>query len=292
MPDLHDKQLHRFAQLIEQTTFRKIFFFWLCMVFIFAGIYFTFILINDQAILYRNEPVPRSVKGFFDMVYFSFMTSAPSGYGDIIPFGWVRMFAIMEVVCGFIILGIFISKLVSTKQDLIIEELYNISFDEKINKIRSALYLLRGDFRRMNEKCIIETYNAGNAKTFWVSLTTLDTLLSDSQRLVCRQHQHLKEIDPLRLELLFNSIDMTLNKLIAVVEKLESKNISWRTKAATDRIESIIHRLKELTEHYHLRSINAQTQEKIAITKELMERLSALRSTSQTEKLGTTNLIS
>lgn len=277
MPDILDRQLHRFAQLIDKTTFRQIFTFWLCMVFTFAGIYFTFILFNDHAILYRNEPVQRSVKGFFDMVYFSFMTSAPSGYGDIIPFGWVRLFAILEVVCGFIILGIFISKLVSTKQDIIIEELYHISFDEKINKIRSALYLLRGDFRRMNDKWIVETYNAGNAKTLWVSLTTLDTLLDDAKRLVCRQHHHLKEIEPLRLELLFNSIDMTLNKLISVIGRLDSKNVTWRKDAVLDRLDSVTRHLNELTRHYTQRSVSAKTKEKIVITEELAERLSHLR---------------
>jgi voltage-gated potassium channel Kch len=49
----------------------------------------------------------KSIGSFFDSLYFSVMTIATVGYGDIAPTRWTsRIFAIEEILSGILLLGV------------------------------------------------------------------------------------------------------------------------------------------------------------------------------------------
>ena len=53
--------------------------------------------------------------GLSDAIYFSVVTEATLGYGDIRPVGWSRGLACLQVTIGLILAGLFVAKLTSAK---------------------------------------------------------------------------------------------------------------------------------------------------------------------------------
>ncbi len=78
-----------------------------------------------------------------DSIYFSFVTATTTGFGDFLPQGWFKLIVIAEVICGLLLLALVTSKLVSIKQDILLKEIYDMSFYERINRLRSGLLLFR-----------------------------------------------------------------------------------------------------------------------------------------------------
>ena len=66
---------------------------------------------QGKQIVFRFDPL--SHRGFEQMLYFSFVTIASLGYGDITPLGPARMFAAVEGMAGQFYIAVLIARLVS-----------------------------------------------------------------------------------------------------------------------------------------------------------------------------------
>lgn len=78
----------------------------------FANLYSLIEAITPGSYLYAIDP--GTLLGFTDLIYFSFVTLATLGYGDIVPMtAQARSLAVMEAIIGALYLAILISKLVS-----------------------------------------------------------------------------------------------------------------------------------------------------------------------------------
>ena len=70
-------------------------------------------MIPDAFVFSAGPPASRSMQGF-TALYFSLITLATVGYGDIVPVaGVVRMLAAMEAIVGMFYVALLISRLVS-----------------------------------------------------------------------------------------------------------------------------------------------------------------------------------
>jgi hypothetical protein len=85
---------------------------YLLMGFFWANIY---VLVDDPKIRAFSHSGPDGGSlGFFDALYFSFMTLTTAGYGDIVPLSRpARSMATLEAICGVLYLAVLISRLVS-----------------------------------------------------------------------------------------------------------------------------------------------------------------------------------
>jgi hypothetical protein len=77
--------------------------------------------------------------GFLDALYFSVVTIASLGYGDIRPEGWARLLVGLEVVAGLSYFGLIVAKVSSLKQDYILKRMYGEAVDEKLAGLTSQL---------------------------------------------------------------------------------------------------------------------------------------------------------
>jgi hypothetical protein len=78
----------------------------------FASLYHLTYLITSGSFYYGVDP--SVVLSFSDFMYFSFVTLATLGYGDIIPItAQARSFAILEAITGAFYLAVLIAKIVS-----------------------------------------------------------------------------------------------------------------------------------------------------------------------------------
>jgi hypothetical protein len=76
---------------------------------------------------------------FLECVHFSVVTIATLGYGDFRPQSYGRLVADIEVVLGIVLMGVFISRLVSRQQDRMMKRLVRGQLNAEIQDFREQL---------------------------------------------------------------------------------------------------------------------------------------------------------
>ncbi len=222
---------HRFLDILDRLSFGKIFLLWVLMIVVFGLVFFILSLDEGNALLYQGKVIDKSIKGIFDSVYYSFITATTTGYGDITPQGLSRLFAIIEVLFGVIVSGIILSKLVSVKQEVILEEIYNISYEEVVDRLKNGLYLFRSDVNRTLEKIELGTIKKREVKDLWILFSGLDNSLTNIRNFMIppkTDSLYSKKLDTLKLELLLNSIKLSMKKINEFIKSVKSHELEWR----------------------------------------------------------------
>lgn len=233
-----------FTTWIDQLTFMRIFFLWTGIIMLFGLVYF--FASGDTSYLYYNAHQTR-VTTLYDSVYFSFITATTTGFGDIIPVGMFKSIAIMQVVCGMLLLALVTSKLVSIKQDVIMSEIYEISFNERINRIRSSFLLFRQNVGKIIDKIEEGFIRTREIHEIYTYLTPLEDSLHQVEILINRsgKHHFIKEIDEVSTELICNSMIHSFQKLLELINGMNKHQLAWKR----DVTLQIIERSIATTEH-------------------------------------------
>ena len=213
---------------LDKVTFLHILGIWLSVVFAFAVIYF--FLPTKTSFLYsvlQKQPIA----SFLDALHFSFMSAATVSFGNLLPFGYFKLISMVEILFAFLLLAVVTSKLVSIKQDIILGELYEISFDERVNQIRSNLLLFRQNLDRLMAKIEEKSFQRRQIEGVHTHITSLEDVLGEIRTLVTKQgHYHfIKHIDSVNAELIFNSIVASFERLGELLEIMNKKKITWKT---------------------------------------------------------------
>ncbi len=265
-----------FLDLVDKTSFKKLILIWIIMIVGFGMLYFFVSFSSSNSLLYGDAPIKHSIEGLFDSVYFSFITATTLGYGDITPQGFLKLFSILEAVLGLLIFGIVISKLMGTKQDAVLDEIYDIAFEENIDRLRSALYLFREDVNKVIAKIEHRTITKQEVNDMWMMMTTFDTALLDIYKTLCPLRRNMKEyykkVEGVRLELLFNSIRLSLSKLQELVVLLEENRVNWKNSTIMGSITADIGIISNILTYYKdNESIDKKNSEKLDEIKKVKE---------------------
>ncbi len=261
----------RVYKFFERTTFSQIFAVWILSMVLFAGIFYFVTFNPENTIMYLDEPITHDLHGFWTVVYFSFITATTAGFGDIIPLGISKYIAVFEMIVGLVIFGLVISKLVSVKQEVILEEIYNISFEERINRLRSALYLYRADVSKAIDKIDSNVITKQEVSDMWITLTALDVTLTDIVRLMTggvkkQNNDYIKRLDKFSTDLLLNSIELSLGRTRDLFQHLNINGYGWKTESISENTASIISTIEAMLVHYRTRSINKNLRAKFRDT--------------------------
>ncbi len=239
--------------LFERTTFLQCFMFWLGWILFFGVLYYFLSFSPQHALLDTKKPLPSGISGLATAEYFSFITALSVGYGDVTPTGLSRFLSVFEAVTALLLVGIIVSKLVSVKQEQILEEVYDISFEERVNRLRSGLYLFRADAHKVIERVQAKQITKREISDLWLITLTLDTSLHDIYKLVTQKktnESYIKTLDPLNLELLLNSMELSLAKLQDMLDVLNVHNLDWRVPMTIESINAIINTTEVLSSYY------------------------------------------
>jgi len=236
----------RFRVWLDKLTFPRIFLIWTFVILVFAFGYHFFSNGNNH-LLYNvfNRPV----NSIIDTIYFSFIIATSTGFGDIVPMGAFKIISVFEVIFGLMLLAFVTSKLVSLKQDIIINEIYDISFQERINRLRSSLLVFRQNLNRFISKA--EDGNITRLMILDISshISLLkDVLIEVSSLISTKKGYYTKKIDPLNTELIFNSILQSYDKINELTTILNEKKIDWKKSKNLNTIKSSIDFNNELFE--------------------------------------------
>ncbi len=239
---------NRLNYYFDKLTFLDIFMLWAIVVMGFGFIYYFFS--SSYSYLYstlQHSPVTR----FFDYIYFSFITATTTGFGDIIPLGNFKVVAVFQVIFGLLLLAVVTSKLVSIKQDIILSEVYEISFYEKINRLRSSLLLFRQTISRLLPRIEEKTITKRELHDLYIYIAPLVDTLHEIEQIVEKPDEDVvftKVVDPVNTELIFSSIIHSFEKLHELIVALNHTKQEWRHDITLGMIHKVIQSNKVLFE--------------------------------------------
>jgi len=228
-----------FTTWIDKLTFLRIFLIWTSIVAVFGLLYFFLSTDGSHLLLSQSK---EQVSGLLDHVYFSFVTATTTGFGDIIPTGAFKIIAIFEVVFGLMLLAFVTSKLVSIKQDIILNEVYEISFNEKINRVRSSLLLFRQNIGRIIDRVEGNSIRKREVSELYTHISSFEDILNEIKNLVDTPEKHYfkKVVDPLNTELIFNGILQSFERIIELMHVLDRHGLEWRRELTISLINRCI----------------------------------------------------
>lgn len=237
---------------LPKTSFSELFGLWILVILFFGVLYFLFLSSDVGYLMYDGQKIQPDLKGFGNSIYYSFITATATGYGDIVPFGLLKFIVIIEVIVGLLFFGTIISKLVSSKQEIILEELYEISFEDRVNKIHSNLSSYRKDIKSQLIKLNEGLLTNREIGRLWLNFLYLDEELIKSLKILYpldKSQEYVKIIDDEKIEILVYSLDNSLNVTISFLEKLNEYEIKWHHAKNMSTLDSIKTSLEHVLEH-------------------------------------------
>jgi hypothetical protein len=250
----------------DKFGFMHILIIWISIVALF-GVLYAILSTDYSHLIYTKTGEP--VQDITQQIYFSFITATTTGFGDIVPVGYFKILSVFEVVFGFLLLAFVTSKLVSIKQNVILNEIYDISFRERINRLRSSLLVFRQNVNRLINNIESGIARKREINDVYIYISSFEDTLNDVANLLTPKSQNVftKAIDPLNAELVFNSVLQSFEKIHELIILMEQNKLDWRRdvtvelimrcKGVTDNLFAVLNSNKNISEKA-LSDLNAQ----------------------------------
>lgn len=246
----------KLVRIIDRATFKEVLLFWLVFMVALGFVYFFLTLFFDT-VLYRGKVVQPGIESFFLMQYFSFITavSASQGYGDIFPLGLARFVAVVEAVTGLLLFGMLIAKLVSVKQEVILEEVYSISHDEKLSRVRSMINQFSIEMNKVMDKVHQGMITKRSIKESWVHFYSLSKALQDLNQLIFNpkreSSEYVKTLDFNQLDLLIVGMTSSVQKAVQFFDLVDQRKLELDREHVAETLSTIYGSLRLFVDHYH-----------------------------------------
>jgi hypothetical protein len=143
----------RWLEALASSSFGTMLVIWLTLVLGCAAVYWALGLCCDS-LKEGTDPVPATLDGLLTAIYFSCITATSVGYGDVVPVGLARLLAVTESAAGLVIFGCVISKLVSRRQELLVEEIHDLAFEDQLGRVRTNLHLVLAELQTLSGDCV------------------------------------------------------------------------------------------------------------------------------------------
>lgn len=208
-------------------------------IIMFFGVIFHYSATDTSYLLHYSG---NKVDELPDAIYFSFVSATSIGYGDIIPIGLFKILAILDVIFGLSFLAILASKLISLKQNVILSEIYDISFHERINKIRSSLLVFRQNISRLIYRLDEGKIKRKEIKELYSHMLPLEIAINEVSTIIGKNEENFftKNIDSLNAEIIFTSVLSSVEKITELIAVLNNKNPEWRKDLTLAQLENCI----------------------------------------------------
>ena len=246
---MQKKRTTRFDQnrlfvIFDRLTFLDILIIWSSIVVLFGLIYF---FLADTSSYLFSTITKAPVEGLLDPIYFSFITSTSTGFGDIVPMGSFKIISIVEVIFGLLLLAFVTFKLLSIKQDVLLNDIYELSFHDRVNTMRSSMLAFRQNMNRMTHKIEEDYISRREITELYNALSPFENILKDLLHLMKKRDNNFsKRIDALNTEILFNSVLQSFRRISGLVNAMDKHELDWRTDMTLNLINYCIQLNKKL----------------------------------------------
>ena len=213
---------------------------WIGLIIAFAGAYFGLSYVPGHGSL-AIEAAGDAASRFLTALYFSVITGATVGYGDVLPLGFSRALAAIEGLVSFVLLAMFVSRVASRKQDAAISDIHSLAQDSLFNNFRQELFIARKDL-----DAILEKVENGDplVERDWKNVRTafrqMHTQIDNVPQLYTAG-QKGGRIDADHEQLVLDSVERSLRRAREVIVILETKGISCRSdQKCMSELESLV----------------------------------------------------
>ncbi len=241
----------RAIESFTNTSYRQLLLVWMGMVLVFALTYFSLSFRGSNNGIIALEGMS-ALRKLGNALYFSTITSTTVGYGDLVPHGLAKFVAAVQSLSGLFISGIFVAKLVSYRQEITLDRVYRLTFEDVFYNTREGLFIIRKDFDR-----IIQHMTSGQtvADHDWENIAIAcrhaQTLLEGIPDFYS-QNPHLYTIDAKREYLLLDAVCRTVARLHHLLVTFDQQALDWRThRIAAEEITGLHHVIKQYIAPWH-----------------------------------------
>lgn len=157
-------------------------------------------------------------------LYFSIVTVTTVGYGDFVPHGFSKTLAGVEAVFGFFVFAVFMTKLVSRKNEMLTTEMHTAMFETKFHLTREGFFTIRKDF-----DAVIRD-SEENGKLLEDDWDKLAIAYWEGQRLfegIPAFYGGHGIIGKKRERLLVEAVHRTMERLLRMLQILSKNKINW-----------------------------------------------------------------
>ena len=194
-------------ELVQFISVRGWFTIWLATI-LFSAIGYLILSLTTEAhgVVSSN---PEKTVGFPDCLYFSLVTITTLGFGDLAPLGVSRLIAVVEAVIGVFVVGALVSKVLSKRTEMLILEINELAFQERIARILSSVHFLLSEFQSIcMEKQVEQAAVNQEMRRMDNAIGTLTHSIKAIDELII----HQKRIDPDTMRIILASMRNTLEE--------------------------------------------------------------------------------
>lgn len=232
--------------IFEKLKFRHILVLWVTIIMLFAMSYYFFQ--TDSNYLHYN-PQGNKVDSFLDIVYFSFIASTSTGFGDIVPIGGIfKIIAIFQVVFGLLLLAMVTTKLVSLKQDILLSEIYDISFNQQVHRLKSSLLMFRQNLTKMIGRIDDEKIRKKELSEIYSYVSPIELAIGEVTIILSKGNSgyFTKKVDQLTAEVLLKNILQSFEMIHDLIISLNNSKFDWKKDLTSSQIHYFISLNEEL----------------------------------------------
>ena len=142
-----------FVDLFERRTTADLVWLWLGTIGACALLYWLLARAGIGALLEGGAPIATGMRGFASALYFSFGIATSAALGDIVPTGALRTLASIEAVAGVVLFGALVSKILSRRQEEVLNEIHLIAFEDRLERVQSDLHLALIELQNITQLC-------------------------------------------------------------------------------------------------------------------------------------------
>jgi hypothetical protein len=156
---------HALVDLFERRSTADLVTLWFATILACALVYWIVSATGFGGLREGDRALRGDARGFLTSLYFSFVTATSVGFGDVVPRGALRGIAIVEAVLGLLIFGAVVSKLVSRRQEQVIEEIHRIAFEDRLERVQTDLHLVLIELQEISRQCRSRNSELGQIRT-------------------------------------------------------------------------------------------------------------------------------
>lgn len=224
-PKKKNGMYERCVTRITNMSYSSLFLVWVSMAFSFGCLYFGLSYLEGHGPLLQ-EGIPMTHR-FWNSIYYSIITATSTGYGDIVPHGISKGFAAIQSISALFIFAVFVTKLVSHRQEMTLMEVHRLTFEDVFHNTREGLFICRKDFDHIIEEAEDEKeLDDEHWENLTIAYRQMQTLLQEIPDFYANDI-HLYTIDEKREKLLIESVKRTLHRINQMLDMLSSKGINW-----------------------------------------------------------------
>ncbi|MBU2213924.1 potassium channel family protein [Patescibacteria group bacterium] len=211
---------------ITKLSYKSLFLLWAGLAVFFACAYFLMETYFPAHAPTQLSNLP-AIYRFLNALYYSIITATSTGYGDITPMGFSKALASTQSISALFVFAVFVTKLVSQRQDLALQEVHKLTYEDIFHNTRSDLFVVRKDL-----DAIMQEAKAHN-KLSEESWENLMIAYQQTQSLVAEIPEFYDggnafyTIDSKREQLLLEAVHRTLHRINMTLDVLSASGVNW-----------------------------------------------------------------